>query len=65
MSDHKVRILVAKPGFTDFANFLSPGLTYNLPTTGVVSVEIDQDDWNLYSQPRTRLLIHDWPKKPH
>ncbi len=53
------------PGFTDFANFLSPGLTYNLPTTGVVSVEIDQDNWSLYSQPRTRLLIHDWPKKPH
>ena len=53
------------PGFTDFANFLSPGLTYNLPTAGVVSVEIDQDDWNLYSRPQVNLLIHDWPKKPH
>ena len=53
------------PGFTDFANFLVPGLTNNLPTAGVVSVEIDQDDWNLYEQPRTRLLVHDWPKKPH
>ena len=53
------------PGFTDFANFLVPGLTNNLPTAGVVSVKIDQDDWNLYEQPRTRLLVHDWPKKPH
>jgi len=51
------------PGFTDFANFLVPGLTHNLPTAGVVSVEIDQDDWNLYDRPTTKLLVHDWPKK--
>ena len=51
------------PGFTDFANFLSPGLTHNLPTAGVVSVSIDQDHWNLYEQPKTELLVHDWPKK--
>jgi phosphohistidine phosphatase len=51
------------PGFTDMANFLVPGLTNNLPTAGVVSVEIEQDDWNLYARPRTRLLVHDWPKK--
>ena len=51
------------PGFTDFANFLVPGLTYNLPTSGVVSVEFDQEDWNLYDQPQTNLLVHDWPKK--
>jgi phosphohistidine phosphatase len=50
------------PGFTDFANFLVPGLTNNLPTAGVVSVEIDQDDWNLYERPRTKLVVHDWPK---
>ena len=53
------------PGFTDFANFLSPGLTQNLPTAGVVCVEIDQDSWSLYERPKTRLLVHDWPKKPH
>ena len=51
------------PGFTDMANFLVPGLTNNLPTAGVVSVEIDQDDWNLYERPKTRLLVHDWPRK--
>ena len=51
------------PGFTDFANFLVPGLTNNLPTTGVVSVEIDQDDWNLYERPAAKLLVYDWPKK--
>ena len=51
------------PGFTEFANFLVPGLTANLPTAGVVSVEIDQDDWSLYERPSTKLLLHDWPKK--
>jgi phosphohistidine phosphatase len=51
------------PGMTDFANFLSPGLTHNLPTAGVVSVQIDQDDWNLYERPKTELLVYDYPKK--
>ncbi len=53
------------PGLTDFANFLVPGLTNNLPTAGVVSVEIDQDNWSLYERPATQLLVHDWPKKEH
>jgi len=53
------------PGMTDFANFLSPSLTHNLPTAGVVSVQIDQDDWNLYGRPTTELLVHDYPKKLH
>jgi len=51
------------PGFTEFANYLVPGLTNNLPTAGVVCVEIDRDDWSLYEQPKTSLLVHDWPKK--
>jgi len=51
------------PGMTDFANFLVPGLTNNLQTAGVVSVQIDQDDWSLYERPATELLGHDWPKK--
>lgn len=50
------------PGFTDFANFLSPGLTDNLPTAGVVSVQFDRDDWNLYERPATELLTYDYPK---
>lgn len=53
------------PGLTDFANFLAPGLTNNLPTAGVVSVQIDQDNWSLYERPTTELLVHDWPKKEH
>ena len=62
---NNLMIVGHNPGLTDFANFLVPGLTNNLPTAGVVSVEIDRDDWSLYSQPRAKLLVHDWPKKPH
>ncbi len=62
-SFNSLMIVGHNPGFTDFANFLSPGLTHNLPTAGVVSVSIDQDHWNLYEQPKTELLVHDWPKK--
>ncbi len=51
------------PGLTDFANFLQPGLTHNLPTAGVVTVNIEQDSWNLYERPKTELAYHDWPKK--
>jgi len=50
------------PGFTEFANFLVPGLTNNLPTTGVVSVNIDRDDWMLYERPQTELVLYDFPK---
>ena len=50
------------PGFTDFANYLVPGLTNNMPTAGVVSVELDTDDWSLYDKPDVTLLLHDFPK---
>ena len=51
------------PGLTDFANYLSPGLTHNVPTAGVVCVNIDADDWLLYERPRTELVVYDFPKK--
>ena len=50
------------PGLTEFANFLIPGLTNNLPTAGVVSVGIERDDWNLYQQAKAELLVFDYPK---
>ena len=50
------------PGFTDFANYLVPGLTDNLPTAGVVSVQLDSDDWSLYDKPGVELLLYDFPK---
>ena len=51
------------PGLTTFANYLAPGITHNVPTAGVVSVSIDQDDWNLHGQPAAELVLFDYPKK--
>lgn len=50
------------PGFTDFANFLVPGITNNVPTAGVVCVNIDREDWNLFERPETELVVYDYPK---
>ncbi len=50
------------PGLTEFANFLLPGLTSNLPTAGMVSIQIDRDDWNLHERPKAELIAYDYPK---
>ena len=50
------------PGFTDFANYLVPGLTNNMPTAAVVCVELDTDDWSLYDKPDVNLVLYDFPK---
>ena len=59
---NSLMLVCHNPGLTEFANFLVPGLTNNLPTAGVVSVQIDQEDWSLYKRPKTTLLAFDYPK---
>jgi phosphohistidine phosphatase len=59
---NSLMLVAHNPGLTDFANFLVPGLTHNLPTSGVVCVEIDGDDWSLYRQPDAKLIAYDYPK---
>ena len=61
---NSLMLVAHNPGLTDFANYLVPRLTSNLPTAGVVSVNIEQDNWSLYERPKTELIFHDWPKKP-
>jgi phosphohistidine phosphatase len=51
------------PGLTDLVNYFVPGITNNLPTAGVVSVNLESDDWMLYDRPPTELILHDYPKK--
>lgn len=51
------------PGLTDFANYLMPDITDNIPTCGVVSFEIRRDDWFLDGDAETRLMIYDYPKR--
>jgi phosphohistidine phosphatase len=59
---NNVMLVGHNPGLTTFANYLSPGVTDNLPTAGVVSVSLEQDDWSLYERPATTLRLYDFPK---
>jgi phosphohistidine phosphatase len=59
---NNVMVVGHNPGLTIFANYLSPGITDNLPTAGVVSLSFEQEDWNLYTAPKTELLCYDTPK---
>jgi phosphohistidine phosphatase len=59
---NNLMLFAHNPGLTDFANYLVPGLTSNLPTAGVVSVNLESDDWLLYDRPPAELLIYDYPK---
>lgn len=51
------------PGLTDFANYLTPGITNNIPTCGFVSFEIAREDWNLDGDAEIKLMIYDYPKR--
>lgn len=51
------------PGMTNFANFLSPNLTDNVPTCGVVSVSINTEDWDLRKKGAVTLDLFDYPKR--
>jgi len=50
------------PGLTDFANYLAPDVTPNMPTCSVVAVDIETDDWDLSTLPPCTLRLYDYPK---
>jgi phosphohistidine phosphatase len=51
------------PGLTDFANYLVPDLTDNMPTCSFVAVNIESDDWNLKDAKVVKLVAYDFPKR--
>ena len=60
---NNLMLFAHNPGLTELANYFVPGLTDNLPTCGVVSVNLESDDWMLYDRPKTELVAYDYPKK--
>lgn len=60
---NNVVVVGHNPGMTEFANYLCPGLTDNMPTCGVVSVTIDTDDWDLRKNNTVTLDLYDYPKR--
>lgn len=52
------------PGLTDLVNYLVPGLTGNLPTCGLVSVNVNCENWELRNDCARELVLYDYPKRP-
>ncbi len=53
------------PGLTDLINQMLPDLALNnLPTGGLVTVDIDIDDWAKLLESQPSLVYYDYPKNP-
>ena len=62
---NSIMVVGHNPGLTDFANYLVPDVTHNIPTCGLVSVTIDNDDWDLKGVRNAELTVYEFPKKQH
>lgn len=51
------------PGITDLANYLVGGRLENVPTCGVLSVELPFTSWRHLERAAGTLLFYDYPKK--
>ena len=60
---NSVMIVGHNPGLTEFANYLLPEITDNIPTCGLVALNIETDDWELRPQKKVELVLYDYPKK--
>lgn len=59
---NSIMLVGHNPGLTDLANYLLPGLTDNIPTCGVVSMNVETGDWDLPPCCGVELLVFDFPK---
>ena len=51
------------PGLSDLAEELAPGQSLNIPTCGLVTIELDTENWALTASCDSRLLVFDYPKR--
>lgn len=59
---NSVMLVGHNPGLTEFANYLLPDVTDNIPTCGLVALNIDADNWNLRERNAAELVLYDYPK---
>ena len=60
---NSIMLVGHNPGLTELVNHFVPGVTRNLPTCGLVSLNIDSENWN-FDEPRgIELIVYDYPKK--
>jgi phosphohistidine phosphatase len=59
---NSVMVVGHNPGLTEFANYLLPEVTDNIPTCGLVALNIDTDNWDLRQRKPAELVLYDYPK---
>jgi phosphohistidine phosphatase len=59
---NSVMVVGHNPGLTEFANYLLPDVTDNIPTCGLVALNIDTDSWDLRERKEAELVLYDYPK---
>lgn len=59
---NSVMVVGHNPGLTELANYLLPGVTDNIPTCGLLALNIDTDDWDLRQRKQAELIVYDYPK---
>jgi len=62
--DHKVAFLFGhNPGFTTFTNTFAAEYIPNVPTCGIVEIELDIEKWSDISANKGRVVSFEFPKK--
>ncbi|SMD32578.1 phosphohistidine phosphatase [Reichenbachiella faecimaris] len=62
-NDHQSAVLfIHNPGITDYANELTNEDIFNIPTSGVVGIQLETDDWKQINQCRAKKLFYYYPK---
>jgi len=51
------------PEITNFSNALCNKYIYNIPTTGIVEIQFDINDWSKIREKSGRFISFDYPKK--
>lgn len=61
---HKLVLFIGhNPCITDLANALTASDTVNIPTCGMIQVEMDVDSWAEVNPGAGRMIFFDYPKK--
>jgi phosphohistidine phosphatase len=59
---NSVMVVGHNPGLTELANYLLPEVTDNIPTCGLVALNINTDNWDLRQRKQAELVLYDYPK---
>jgi phosphohistidine phosphatase len=60
---NSVALFGHNPGLTNLTEYLSGTDIHNMPTTGMVRIDFDSDDWALVSRQSGSLIWFDYPKR--